>query len=304
MVTAVKRKRYYTVEQQADLDIKTSVNKIGEIINESQRLNSILWERLNKGAAITDVAELYGDICKLSALSGIEIDRSKKEFIIDTGGEIKALKEKYRETADGKCVKPVFFKRITLNNGYKLPDNTAYRMYETTMDYVQQAVRKFSRSYRRRDKLKFEPLISIIKPPNENMAYLRQGYYYGQKNRVIEIIRNSYQEIRAIYSRYDDPTDPDRKFLYKEVERKRQECVEYIDTITCSDGAMYLLLEAIEKDENKDIARFMFAMLFGAPNKQFFKMIIESKETLCELVEWQNGNIPLYDYLYYKQKIS
>ena len=43
MVTAVKRKRYYTVEQQADLDIKTSVKKIGEIINESQRLNSILW---------------------------------------------------------------------------------------------------------------------------------------------------------------------------------------------------------------------------------------------------------------------
>ena len=64
-------------------------------------------------------------------------------------------------------------------------------MHETTMDYVQQAVRKFSRSYRRRDKLEFEPLISIIKPPNENMAYLRQGYYYGQKNRVIEIIRNS-----------------------------------------------------------------------------------------------------------------
>ena len=34
------------------------------------------------------------------------------------------------------------------------------------------------------------------------------------------------------------------------------------------------------------------------------KIIKESKETLCELVEWQNGNIPLYDYLYYKQKIS
>lgn len=67
---------------------------------------------------------------------------------------------------------------------------------------------------------------------------------------------------------------------------------------------MYLLLEAISKDENKDISRFMFNMLFGTPNKQFFKMIIDSKETLCELVEWQNGNIPLYDYLYYKQKIS
>lgn len=74
MVAATKRKRYYTVEQQADLDVKTSVNKIGEIINESQRLNSILWERLNKGASISEVENLYCDICKLSALSGIEIE--------------------------------------------------------------------------------------------------------------------------------------------------------------------------------------------------------------------------------------
>ena len=74
MVTAIKRRRYYTVEQQADLDVKTSVNKIGEIINESQRLNSILWERLNKGANIEDIKELYCDVCKLSALSGIEIE--------------------------------------------------------------------------------------------------------------------------------------------------------------------------------------------------------------------------------------
>lgn len=304
MVTATKRKRYYTVEQQADLDIKTSVNKIGEIINESQRLNSILWECLNKGANIEDVKELYCDICKLSALSGIEIDRSKKEFVIDTGREIQCLKEKYKVLSDGKYVKPIFFKRITLNNGYKLPGNTKYRSYMTAMDYVQKIVGKYARNYNRREKQSFEPLISIIKPPNVDMNYLRQGYYYGQKNRIIEIIRNGHREIKAIYARYNDPSNPDTKYLYKEIERTRQEYVEYIEKITCSDGAMYLLLEAISKEENKDISRFMFNMLFGTPNKQFFKMIIESKETLCELAEWENGNIPLYDYLYYKQKIS
>ena len=304
MVTATKRKRYYTVEQQADLDVKTSVNKIGEIINESQRLNSILWERLNKGANIEEVKELYCDICKLSALSGLEIDRSKKEFVIDTGKEIQYLKEKYKVLSDGKYVKPIFFKRITLNNGYKLPGNTKYRSYMTTMDYVQKIVGKYARNYNRREKQSFEPLMSIIKPPNVDMNYLRQGYYYGQKNRIIEIIRNSYQNIKALYAGYSGTNQIERDNLFRNAATKRQECVEYIDKITCSDGAMYLLLEAISKEENKDISRFMFNMLFGTPNKQFFKMIIESKETLCELVEWQNGNIPLYDYLYYKQKIS
>ena len=304
MVTATKRKRYYTVKQQADLDIKTSVNKIGEIINESQRLNSILWEQINKGTSVKDVKELYCDICKLSALSGIEIDRSKKEFVIDTNKEIHYLKEKYKVLSDDKYVKPIFFKRITINNGYKLPANTKYRSYMTTMDYVQKIVTKFARSYNRKEKRKFEPLMSIIKPPDINMDYLRQGYYYRQKNRIVDIIRNSYQGLKAIYVHYKDPSNPDWEHFHKEAEVKRQECVEYINKITCSDGAMYLLIEAISKDENKDISRFMFNILFGTPNKQFFKMIIESKETLCELIEWENGNIPLYDYLYYKQKIN
>lgn len=304
MVAAIKRRRYYTVEQQADLDVKTSVNKIGEIINESQRLNSILWERLNKGANIEDIKELYCDVCKLSALSNIEIDRAKKEFVIDTGKEIRYLKEKYKVSSDEKYIKPIFFKRITLNNGYKLPANTKYRSYMTTMDYVQKVVTKFARNYNRREKRKFEPLMSIIKPPNINIDYLRQGYYYGQKNRIIDIVRSSYQNIKALYAGYSGMSQIERDNLFRNVATKRQECVEYIEKITCSDGAMYLLLEAISKDENKDISRFMFNMLFGTPNKQFFKMIIESKETLCELVEWENGNIPLYDYLYYKQKIS
>lgn len=304
MVAATKRKRYYTVEQQADLDVKTSVNKIGEIINESQRLNSILWECLNKGANINEVSELYCDICKLSALSGLEIDRSKKEFVIDTGKEIQCLKDKYKVVSDHHYIKPMFFKRITLNNGYKLPGNTKYRSYMTTMDYVQKIVTKFARSYNRREKREFKPLMSIIKAPDINMSYLRQGYYYGQKNRIVEIIRNSYQNIKALYAGYSGTNQIERDNLFRIVACKRQECVEYIDKIACSDGAMYLLLEAISKEENKDISHFMFNMLFGAPNKQFFKMIIESKETLCELVEWQNGNIPLYDYLYYKQKIN
>ena len=32
-------------------------------------------------------------------------------------------------------------------------------------------------------------------------------------------------------------------------------------------------------------------------------MIIDSKEDLSELVEWKNGNIQLYDFLFYKQKV-
>ena len=73
LVESRKSKRYYTEEQQADLDIRTSVNKIGEIINLSQELQSYMWDQLNHGASFEDIRELYYDACKLSVMSGIEI---------------------------------------------------------------------------------------------------------------------------------------------------------------------------------------------------------------------------------------
>lgn len=70
MVESKKTKRYNTAWHKYDLDEKTSVNKIGEIINLSQILNSRLWELEKDGE---DISDIYNDICKLAVLSGIEI---------------------------------------------------------------------------------------------------------------------------------------------------------------------------------------------------------------------------------------
>lgn len=74
LTTSVKTLRHYTNGDKADLDVKTSVNKIGEIINLSQQLNSLMWERLHKGATVDSCMELYWDICKLAVLSNVEIE--------------------------------------------------------------------------------------------------------------------------------------------------------------------------------------------------------------------------------------
>ena len=81
-VESKKSKRYFTSTQKADLDIKTSVNKIGDIINLSQELQSYMWDQLNHGASYEDVKELYYDLCQLDVMSGLEIDMAKKEFDI------------------------------------------------------------------------------------------------------------------------------------------------------------------------------------------------------------------------------
>ena len=124
-VTAKKVKRYYTPEEQADLDIKTSVNKIGEIINLSQELNSLLWDKMYHGSSYDDIKELYYDICQLDVMSGIEIDKAKKEFDINNSKELDKMREKYKEELSDEYNKkkiPHFFSHIARQKGYYNPE--------------------------------------------------------------------------------------------------------------------------------------------------------------------------------------
>jgi hypothetical protein len=120
LVESAKRNRRYTNREKADLDIKTSANKIGEIINLSQELNSILWDRINKGASVDDVMELYCDISQLDVMSNLEIDSAKRENPANNTRELQLLKKKY-DVRDKKNrhVRPLFFKYIDGYKGYR-----------------------------------------------------------------------------------------------------------------------------------------------------------------------------------------
>ena len=63
-VESEKRVRYFNWEHKADLDIRTSVNRIGEIVNLSQQLNSLYWDKINNGASHEECKTLFCDICK------------------------------------------------------------------------------------------------------------------------------------------------------------------------------------------------------------------------------------------------
>lgn len=134
LVESAKRNRRYTNREKADLDIKTSVNKIGEIINLSQELNSILWDRINKGASIDDVMELYCDIAQLDVMSNLEIDSAKRENPANNTRELQLLKKKYdMRDKKNRHVRPLFFKYIDRYKGYQ----DDYFIYLETEDCYQ-----------------------------------------------------------------------------------------------------------------------------------------------------------------------
>lgn len=293
-IPAQKRKRYYTPEQQADLDIKTSVNKIGEIVNLSQQLNSLFWDNVFHKKTQENVI-LYQDICKLAVLSGLEIDRAKKEYTINTDRELKIIKAKHLIKYKDKTVKPMFFKMITTENGYKISDKHYYKYFHTPMDYLQRAVNKFNFHSARENKSEVVPFSDIIAPMNKHNI---SGAYYEQRNRVLAIIETTKSKIDKLYLDYETKSKEEKKEIRAIVSEIKQECVEYIDKLTLSDASMYLLLCAIEKKEYSRYKRILFTSLFGTPNKSFFKLIINSNEGLTKLEEvYDNtGEVHLYEF--------
>lgn len=292
-VSAQKTKRHYNSRDKADLDVKTSVNKIGEIVNLSQQLNSLYWERISDGVTFEENEELYNDICKLDVLSGIEIDKAKKEFTIDSGKEIDVLKRKYHIEEDGKTLKPMFFKMITTENGYTLPPDTLYRYFETPMDYLQKIIN--SAKYRQARKANKEviPLMDIVRKPSPEM---KTGKYNIVRDQVIEMIKSYKTKITEVYVGYDDKDKIGRLLAREAASLLKKQCTAAIEKMSSHEYLMYLVLKEVEKKENRSIKNLMFDTMFCKPNETFMKMIEHSKEPIFMIVEDERGEEKYYDF--------
>jgi hypothetical protein len=312
-VSAKKTKRHYTAEDKCDLDIKTGTNKIGEIVNLSQLLNSIMWDNiyteskkshLSCTECVENNLEIYKDICILAVMSGIEIDKAKKEFDVNTEKEIKRLKAKYaiyvdethNDIVEQKYVKPYFFKMITLNNGYTLNPKHKYRYFNTPMDYLQQEINRFNF---RSNRIGYDviPFSDIVKPC---LSYGIGSAYYEKKDRIINLIKDLKNEINKLYVDYENKPKEEKEDIRVAVSEIKQECVNYINDISIPTPTMYLILKEIDNKSNKGYARLIFNTLFGTPNKTFFQMIIDNSEKIYKVEENEYGSIQLFDYHFVK----
>ncbi len=268
LVTARKVKRRYTPEDQADLDQKTSVNKIGEIINLSQELNSLLWDRMYHGESYGQVRELYHDICQLDILSGIEIDKAKKEFDIDVSGELRALRRKYdcsfRED-DGRRKTPHFFSHISRQKGYYNPEKRHYVKFHTSMDYLQTIVNGFCvKNPYRRD---WQPFSSIL----NRSLFRTSGVNREQLDRIYGMFHRYIAEKNGIYG--SDSTKEEKNeqagLLYHSlVYDLGQEKIGF--------STLYKLLSSLEDTENLPVRSLLLQTLFLCKNESFRKAILDS----------------------------
>ena len=312
-IEAKKIQWIYDAESQAQLDINTSVNLIGQIVNLSQYLNSIMWENIyydiangvERDAAFKNQSELYDNICILSCASGAEIDKAKRMFDVNTEKLLNKLKSKYgmytEVNGKQKFTKPLFFKNITLGNGYTLNPNHHYRAFETSMDYLQRAIDKF-----RADRIdtKNLPFCEIVKPLDIDWTKIGERRY-AKADTVIEEIKRYRSQIQELYSDYQSKTKEEKATIVREANMLRSKCVDVISSKRYIDVELYFLLKEIDKERNAGYARTIFDILFSTGNLDLYDMIRNTSDDIYKVTKKANNDtVLLFDLTYYKQKIG
>lgn len=297
LIGSKKRKRYYTKEDMADLDIKTGVNKIGEIVNLSQELNTLMWDMVNNGASLESVHELYCDVAMLDVMSNIEIDSAKKEYPTDNTKELKKLKLKYeRRTDDGRRIMPGFFAPVSRAKGYYDIKKKSYKSHKTTMDYLQKAIRKTFGANKYRSG-KVVPFVDILNGSYANGSRMNLDQIY----RVIDLLENTQNDAKGIWMM----SDLDEAMKRATVHDLKREVADYIADIHFNGATMYMLLSMLEDEKYTRIQQILLSILFGSPNTSFFDILDDSRQPRDVLIEDpDNGDIRIYDFRFKKQKIE
>ena len=281
LVKAVKILEEYNLTNLANLDIRTSKNYIGEIVNLSQYLNSLFWHNRRNGLPVNDI---YKDICILCSLSNVEIDKAKRETNIDTRKELKKIRDKYAITK----VRPYYFKVFT--SGYE------YKKLNSPTDMLLEIVEKESRKRSKRISKKMQ-FTSLFKNTNINMNNID----YDKIRLIMTIIYNFTNETKRIYN-----SQKDKQEKYIMYVQEKEKCISLIKNIPITtDEIKYIinLYDRAENTKNKNeeekilisMRRKLFVILYNYNKKQFIDVFKETKEQIEVLVPDENGNITIYN---------
>ena len=265
-----------TEQTLSALDHDTSVNKIGEIVNLSQKLNSILWNELYNGADKREIFSVYEDICKLAVLSGLEIDKAKRSFEdISVGKELSALRRKYKRPA------PQFFAEIDESRGKQ------YAFYHTAMDYLYALVKKVHFRKGREQYGDYRPISS-------SLAYdigSGNATEYRHKDKIVEIIDESKARINRLYQTIRTADEQEREVLYEQIADIKAERDKQVSKWLTNENVLILVLRHYEKNSAADWR--IYAAFINHPI--FSELLWELYDGTAEQVtEDESGEYTLY----------
>lgn len=265
-----------TEQTLSELDHDTSVNKIGEIVNLSQKLNSILWDELHKGAGEGEILSVYEDICKLAVISGLEIDKAKRSFEnISVNKELTVLRKKYKRPS------PNFFAEIDESRSKQ------HAFYHTAMDDLYALVNKMHFRKGREQYGDYRPISS-------SLAYdigSGNATEYRHKDKIVQIIDESKAAINRLYLSIRTADEQEREVLYEQITDIKAERDQQVAKWLTNENVLILVLRHYEKNSAADWR--IYAAFINHPI--FSELLWELYDgTAKEVTEEENGEYSLY----------
>ena len=264
-----------------ELDHDTSNNKIGEIVNLSQKLNSLIWNKIHKGESEEKIQGIYGDVCKLAVLSGLEIDKAKRAYdIVNVGKELIALRKKYDKPS------PVFFQEIDESSKEK-----QYIFYDTAMDYVYAIASKIH--FR-----KGREQVCLYRPISVQLAYnLASGNAteYRHKDKIVGIIDDAKAKTNRWYMELRTADEQEREVIYAQISDIKTERDKLVNKWLTNENVLMLVLRHYEKNNPSDWR--IYAALINHP--VFSDLLFELYDRFPKIEESESGK-----YLLYGQKFA
>lgn len=278
LVSADKMNRFFTDEQKADLDFVTSVNKIGEIINFSQILNSLFWDNVAHGQSFEENMQLYADISQLDVMSNLEIDKAKKIFEVDNAEELRILKSKYQlNDESGLQIQPKFFMHVARKKGYYIKGKKNYKNHMTTMDYIQTIVDKAMMLSRQFNRLSKMPLSSIL---NKNL-YDSKQVNYQQIEKIVSIANEARSQCIAVYA-IESYSVEEKRLLEDRISYDAM--IEYSKIKLNYSTAYKFMCELDSNPEYKKLKTVLFYTLLSLPLNDFYKVFTDSHEKIITVL--------------------
>lgn len=262
----------------AELDHSTSENKIGNIVNLSQKLNSILWDKLNSGEYPENVQNIYKDVCKLAVLSGIEIDKAKRAYdSVGVSKEIDIIAKKYNADA------PEFFQEIVVSDSKREKKHT---FYDAPMEYVYKSVKGID--YRTgKDKQKTYIAISdMLKEPETKST----STVYDKKRKIINACEEYEQKLKLLYQDLRLADEDEKDIIYEKIRQTKDKRNKQVKELLSEEYVLYLVIKDYEKEERENW--HIYAPLLE--NELFKKMLKASKEKMPQVIQKDDGEYDLY----------
>ena len=240
------RKQYKnTAGDKALLDHSIAQNKIGEIINRSQLLNSIYWQRHARDSrSIGYLQEAYEDICILAVMSGMEIDKAKRNYDFDADRVLFELKKKY---ANDNELLPKFFAYGVQKGKIKKGE---VMEYNTTMDYLYSEMEEHAR--RQPHDKATRPLGSFLDMYVELSG--DDDFIKGDTNdskrvkKIEEILVEAQKKIESLRAELKGSDDERKRCLHDDIEDAYKEATEALEGQLKNGHILKRVLEKIDEE--------------------------------------------------------